>query len=258
MPGIESKLEPNEVLTHETQSELSHVLESGSRPCSERQEDTVGQESIKKLTIEEMRDVESELGIKLSQGKGVPMFLRCDSVIKNKTISFDLEIDSGADRCIMSKMEALRLGVKFRPFKSPKAVSGLGAESLICKHFCIINVKIHSRDGEIMHINLLFYIFEGFMPNLLGSDCINYMNGRIDYAEKSISLDDKIFQLFLEERIFNDRKKRKRGTTFYFTTDTCIPPKTCRRFPIRIDGPVVGPGEMTLRSQNIVKLLPCD
>ena len=75
MPGIESKLEPNEVLTHETQSELSHVLESGSRPCSERQEDTVGQESIKKLTIEEMRDVESELGIKLSQGKGVPMFL---------------------------------------------------------------------------------------------------------------------------------------------------------------------------------------
>ena len=238
MPGIESKLEPNEVLTHETQSELSHVLESGSRPCSERQEDTVGQESIKKLTIEEMRDVESELGIKLSQGKGVPMFLRCDSVIKNKTISFDLEIDSGADRCIMSKMEALRLGVKFRPFKSPKAVSGLGAESLICKHFCIINVKIHSRDGEIMHINLLFYIFEGFMPNLLGSDCINYMNGRIDYAEKSISLDDKIFQLFLEERIFNDRKKRKRGTTFYFTTDTCIPPKTCRRFPIRIDGPV--------------------
>ena len=180
--------------------------------------DAVGQESIKKLTIEEMRDVETELGIKLSQGKGVPMFLRCDSVIKNKAINFDLEIDSGADRCIMSKMEALRLGVKFRPFKSPKAVSGLGAESMICKHFCIINVKIHSKDGEFMHINLLFYIFDGFMPNLLGSDCINYMNGRIDYAEKSLSLDDKLFPLFLEERIFNDRKNRKGGTTFYFTT----------------------------------------
>ena len=229
----------SEGLQHsEVQSEPK--LDDGpeSATCRGQPHESVESENINKLSLKEMKEVENDLGITLSQGKGVPMFLRCESIVKDKSIGIDLEIDSGADRCVITKKEALRLGVKFQPFKSPKAISGLGAESVICKHFCILRIKIFDRDKNIMHLNLLFYIFDGSMPNLLGSDCINYMNGQIDYKDKILTLNNSIFQLFLEERSFNDNKEIKRGTSFFFTTDTCIPPKTCRKYLVRTDGPV--------------------
>ena len=65
-----------------------------------------------------MRDIEEGTGVKLNQGSGRPLFLagevRAGGVMRRLT----MEIDSGADRSILSLSEVKRLNLKLREFNT--------------------------------------------------------------------------------------------------------------------------------------------
>ena len=126
-------------------------------------------EGIKKLSSEELGEIEVEAGVKLSQGPGTPLFMRGEVNVKGVKKELDMEVDSGADRCVLMLSEAQRLGVKIRAFKKPKGVAGLGQDVLECKYFSILNLKIQSLNGGPLVMNILCYLYDGRMPNLLGS-----------------------------------------------------------------------------------------
>ena len=47
------------------------------------------------------------------------------------------EIDTGSDRCIISKGEAMRLGVEPKHFLKPKSIVGVGGEQIDCGSYCV-------------------------------------------------------------------------------------------------------------------------
>ena len=193
-------------------------------------------ESVKKLTSKELDEIEGEAGVKLSQGPGTPLFMRGEVLVKGIKKELDMEVDSGADRCVLMLSEAQRLGVKIRSFKRPKGVAGLGQDVLECKYFSILNLKIQSINGDPLVMNILCYLFDGKMPNLLGSDCLNYLDGNLDYPTQSMRLRDKIIQLFLKERKVKSAKLE--GSKFFSMHDECFPPKSTKKIRVKIDGEV--------------------
>ena len=193
-------------------------------------------EGIKKLSSEELGEIEVETGVKLSQGPGTPLFMRGEVNVKGVKKELDMEVDSGADRCVLMLSEAQRLGVKIRAFKKPKGVAGLGQDVLECKYFSILNLKIQSLNGGPLVMNILCYLYDGRMPNLLGSDCLNYLDGNLDYPTQSMRLSDKVVQLFPKERKLKISKKE--GSKFFSMHDECFPPKTTKKIRVKVDGDV--------------------
>ena len=94
------------------------------------------------MTVGEIAEVEKEAGVVLSQGKGTPLFLHCHVKVNGIDKIIDFELDSGADRCILAKGEALRLGIKFRRFNVGKTIIGVGGVKVVCRDYCILPLEI--------------------------------------------------------------------------------------------------------------------
>ena len=100
-----------------------------------------------------------------------------------REVSF--EIDSGADRSIMTMSEVKRLGLKLRKFRKPKMVVGVGEQKMNCESYTILNMRLTDVNGEPLILNVLVYVFDCCTPNLLGSDIMHYLRARIDFGQKA-------------------------------------------------------------------------
>ena len=106
-----------------------------------------------------------------------------------------LEIDTGADRSILTENEAKRLGLKFRKFKNPKSIVGVEGNRIICEFYVILNLILVDELGSKLVLNVMFYVFNSKMPNLLGSDVLNYLEAAIDYQKRKLIIGNKTFLL---------------------------------------------------------------
>lgn len=99
-----------------------------------------------------------------------------------------LEVDSGADRSIISRSDALRLGVRVRKFNGSKDILGVGGKKIPCREFAILNIQIQVLEGNDLGLNILFYVLDLKVPNLLGSDVMAFLKAKIDYENKILTL----------------------------------------------------------------------
>ena len=87
------------------------------------------------------------MGVKVSQGVGQPLYLCGEVESSGKRHKIDFELDTGADRSIISRFEAERLGVKIREFNRSKPIIGVGGKRIQCRFFCIIRLELKDLNG---------------------------------------------------------------------------------------------------------------
>ena len=153
--------------------------------------------NILKLSDQDIRLIESRVGIKIDQVSSCPLFIT--GSVKNvrpgqldDTISF--ELDSGSDRCIISKKEANRLGVKMELFDDPKCIKGLNSK-ITCEFYCILNLQFVTLDQNDFDINVICYIIDTSIPNLLGNDVFKAVSAKINYENYTVSMYDHVIRI---------------------------------------------------------------
>ena len=77
----------------------------------------------------------------MKQRQGRPLFLCCESLCKGKVHSISLQVDSGADRCIISRSEANRLDLKIRRFNRKQFIIGVEGKKYCMQRFCSIEIE---------------------------------------------------------------------------------------------------------------------
>merc|ERR1712074_109780 len=97
------------------------------------------------------------------------------TVVSLKMSPVSLEVDTGADRSILSRSEARRLKVKIRNFSCQKTITGVNGSKIDCRHFCILRLKINTIENQDITINILTYVIDSNVPNLLGSDALHHL-----------------------------------------------------------------------------------
>ena len=75
-----------------------------------------------RLTTSEIKELGDERGITLQQGEGRPLFIEGRVRIKNGVDQIFMEVDTGSDRCIISRSEVNRLRVE--KFMEEKGIQG--------------------------------------------------------------------------------------------------------------------------------------
>ena len=181
----------------------------------------------------EIREIEDREGVKLSQRQGRPLFLRGNCMVRGQKRPIMFELDSGSDRCLIRKEEAGRLGVRLRRFGEPKNIVGVGGKLIRCEEYCILEMGIQAEEGEVIKVNVLCYIFESDVPNLLGNDLMGYMGVVIDYGEECLWVSGR------RVRLCSDRKEAGRGVrviNFVAMSDECLEAKDSRKINVRMSG----------------------
>ena len=181
----------------------------------------------------EIREIEDREGVKLSQRQGRPLFLRGNCMVRGQKRPIMFELDSGSDRCLIRKEEAGRLGVRLRRFGEPKNIVGVGGKLIRCEEYCILEMEIQAEEGEVIKVNVLCYIFESDVPNLLGNDLMGYMGVVIDYGEECLWVSGR------RVRLCTDRKEAGRGVrviNFVAMSDECLEAKDSRKINVRMSG----------------------
>ena len=133
-----------------------------------------------------MKEIEKEVGLKLDQGRGSPVYLSAWSNLGGKSSELVFEIDSGADRSIVTMSEVERLGLKLRRFRKPKMVVGVGGQKINCENYAIVCLRLTDVNDKPLILNVLVYVFDCDTPNLLGSDIMRYIGAKIDFEQRAL------------------------------------------------------------------------
>ena len=182
----------------------------------------------------EIRDIEAAEGVKLSQRQGRPLFMKGRCVVKGGRKPILFELDSGSDRCLIRLDEAKRLGVRIRGFKEPKNIVGVGGKLIKCEYFCILELDLETMNDGELKLNVLCYIFESNVPNLIGNDLMGYLGAVIDYREECVWLSGEKVKLWANKR--EAQEKCKRPVNFYAMADECLGAKECKKINVKLDG----------------------
>ena len=186
------------------------------------------------MTNEEIGDIEQNTGIKLFQRQGKPLFLNCNCEVKGKHNPIQFELDGGADRTIITRNDASRLNAKIRHFKHSQSIVGVEGRRIECKEYVILKIIIKDREGKNFSLNILCYIFDKNMPNLFGSDIMDYMSAIINYGDNSLTLDGHVVQLTDQRGQVEIIQPTKGKLTFNSKNTMSIPPKQCRQVYVNI------------------------
>ena len=175
-----------------------------------------------KLTMGDILQLGRERELNLQQGEGKPLFVMTETKVKGKRVNIPFELDTGSDRSIISRREFEKLGIKCEKFKEDRGIRGISGGRIECKDFCILNLGIKSRAGKRIKLNILCYIIDENIPNLLGSDILGYMAAKIDYENHTLNMDGMIIDLKTDrgsireggEQIFFASKSRVKVPAF--------------------------------------------
>ena len=186
------------------------------------------------------------MGVKVSQGVGQPLYLCGEVESSGKRHKIDFELDTGADRSIISRFEAERLGVKIREFNRSKPIIGVGGKRIQCRFFCIIRLELKDLNGEYLKFNILVYIFDGSLPNLFGNDIMLFMKAIISFKKKTIELNGRIFQVSNKKQVIQSIKNVKTGDLkVILPMEVCLPPKVVKQVKVSLSGDF-GTGRLVL------------
>ena len=194
-------------------------------------------DKIFRLTNGEIESIQHEEKIEMKQRQGRPLFLCCESLCKGKAHSISLQVDSGADRCIISRSEAIRLDLKIRRFNRKQFIIGVEGKNIACSDFVVLKLKIWDNNSKAFIINILAYIFEKDMPNLLGSDVLSYMGAIICYKNETLTLDGHCIQLQSQWKRAKDESREEKKVVFYSKVGISLPARACRQIAVELSDP---------------------
>ena len=166
-------------------------------------------EEMYPLTAQEMERIETDTGVTLSQSRGIPLYLYGKSRICGTDKDICFELDTGADRCIIAEGAARELGLMMRRFKEGMSVIGIEGKKVQCDKYSIVNLVLTDVGGRAFSMNILCYIFEGKVPNLLGNDVMGYLKAKIDFERKILSFDNRDFGL-------SDKRRKSKGKNWFY------------------------------------------
>jgi hypothetical protein len=136
--------------------------------------------------------------VTLDQGSSEPMYLaftvsntgKFKGKGAEKLIVF--EHDSGADRTIISKHTAVALGLELRQFPKTKEINGVGV-AIACGQYSIVRLRT-----ENMELKVLVQVTEQEVPDLLGTDILNYgpNKGQTNHEERTLHLKGTPVELY--------------------------------------------------------------
>ena len=190
-----------------------------------------------RLTNGEIESIEDETGVELKQRQGRPLFLTCVSTCKGGKENICFQLDGGADRTIISMQEAIRLKVKLRKFNNNQSIIGVEGREIACSRFAILKISMRDLNGKTLTINILSYVFDKDIPNLLGSDVMSYMQAIINYKDETLTLEGYTIQLVSRWKRDRDERKEHKNLTFFSKMQISLPAKQCRQIYVDISDP---------------------
>ena len=206
-----------------------------------------------KLTNGDIADMERKYGVELKQRQGRPLFLNCKA---GKAKDILLEVDSGADRCIVTRGEVKRLGLRLRKFRRPQGMLGVGGDKMFCEDFCILSLTITDMKGKNFKIHVLCYVVDSNVPNLLGSDLLSHTGAVVDYRDETLTMEGRKMKLTPYRKGLG---KGNEGQSAHFCSksEVSLPARVCRLVEVVVDGNV-GDGNFALLGGELGDLVVMD
>ena len=143
------------------------------------------------------------------------------------------EIDTGADRTIITYDIVKELGVKLRKFNSAKSIVGVGNKRIDCTDFVILNLHLVDTSGKPFVLNALCYVFDVKTPNLMGNDILSYLDASVNFKDKILELRGRNFELKSEKP--GRQGAKMAAVNFSAICDNIIPAGGCKKINLLPD-----------------------